>query len=246
MEDCEEILKCFIHRGQTKQKLRQKRMQEPALLRQALDDAMFRNTAKFSPELSTYNDSFLDTLSNPSRRVDWFTVYKEILLKPKQDSIILQYAEEENRRRQATLDAINLKLKKTPTVKISKGEKGSALEQFLKATSKDKEASIGAQQPSLPKSPDQEFAQRGISVLTAPSQGATGKSRGRETKYEKARVQMDEIIDSFGRELEFFNEYKKREQAFLRLIQNSGGESRSDEYSHFETKTASPIMRVKD
>ena len=119
---------------------------------------MFRDTAKFNPEFSNYNDSFLETLSNPSRRVDWFTVYKEILLKPKQDSIILQYAEEENRRRQATLEAINLKLKKTPTVKVSKGEKGSALEQFLKATSKEKEASLGVHQPSIPMSPDSEFA----------------------------------------------------------------------------------------
>ena len=137
MEDREEILKRFIHRGQTKQKLRQKRMQEPALLRQALDDAMFRNTAKFSPELSTYNDSFLDTLSNPSRRVDWFTVYKEILLKPKQDSIILQFAEEEQKRRRAH-QTVN-KLRQTGTFRVPKGDHHTALEQFIKASGKDKE-----------------------------------------------------------------------------------------------------------
>ena len=40
---------------------------------------------------------------------------------------------------------------------------------------------------------------------------------------------MDEIIDSFGRELEFFNDYRRREQAFLKQVQLNKSESRAEE-----------------
>ena len=65
--------------------------------------------------------------------------------------------------------------------------------------------------------------QRNAPSLTQETQGRTPKEgKAKQTKYERARLQMEEIIDSFGRELDFFNDYQKREQSFLKQVSFGG------------------------